>query len=124
MRWIEGNFLGPVFIREDTSFHGMIHGDMIVAPGVTLLAHGMIAGNLKIGRDATVELRGMVAGSSINRGYLKVYGVVRGFIRDEEGGQTMLTDLFESRAERHRSRSGRRRRRRAGNSRRHEARWA
>jgi cytoskeletal protein CcmA (bactofilin family) len=74
MRRIEGRFLDPVLIREDTSFHGMIEGDMIVAPGVTLLAHGMISGDLEIGRDTTVELRGMVAGSSVNRGCLKVWG--------------------------------------------------
>jgi cytoskeletal protein CcmA (bactofilin family) len=124
MRRIEGRFLGPVFIREDTSFHGMIEGNMIVAPGVTLLAHGMIAGDLEIGRDATVELRGMVAGSSVNRGSLKVYGVIRGFMHDEEGGRTVLADLFESRAERHRSRSGRRRRQRPRDSTAHQARWA
>jgi len=111
MRRIEGKFIGPVSIGEDTSFHGMIQGDVIVAPGVTLLAHGMIAGNLEIGPGATVELRGMVAGSSVNRGTLKVYGVVRGFMRDEEGGRTVLADIFDSRAERQRSRSSERRRR-------------
>ena len=124
MRRIEGKFLGPVIVREDTSFHGMVEGNMIVAPGVTLLAHGMIAGNLEIGTGATVELRGMVAGSSINRGSLKVYGVVRGFMRDEERGQTTLADLFESRGERHRSGSRRRRRRRARDSAGYQARWA
>jgi hypothetical protein len=108
MKQIEGKFVGPMFIREDTSFHGKIEGDVTVAPGVTLLAHGMIAGDLDIGSGATVELRGMVAGSSLNRGSLKVYGVVRGFMRDEEDGQTTLADLSESRAERHRSRSPRR----------------
>jgi hypothetical protein len=71
-----------------------------------------------------VELRGMVAGSSVNRGSLKIYGVVRGFMRDEDGGQTTLADLFESRGERHRSRSPRRRRRRARDSMGHQARWA
>jgi hypothetical protein len=107
MKKLEGKLPGPVFIREDTSFHGMIEGDVTVAPDVTLLAHGMIAGNLDIGLGATVELRGMVAGSSMNRGSLKVYGVVRGFMRDEQGGQTTLADLSESRAERDRSRSRR-----------------
>jgi hypothetical protein len=105
MKRIEGKFPGPVFIDEDTSLHGKVEGDVTVAPGVTLLAHGMIAGNLDIGLGATVELRGMVAGSSLNRGSLKVYGVVRGFMRDEEGGQTTLADRDESRSERHRSRS-------------------
>jgi hypothetical protein len=110
MKRIEGKFLGPMHIREDTSFHGMIDGDVSVAPGVTLLAHGKIAGNLDIGEGATVELRGMVAGSSLNRGNLKVYGVVRGFMRDEEGGQTTMADTLESRDESPRSRSRRRRR--------------
>lgn len=109
MKRIEGRFPGPVVIREHTSFHGKIEGDVTVEPGVTLLAHGMIDGNLDIGSDATVELRGMVAGSSVNRGRLVVYGVVRGFMRDEESGQTTLADLSESRAERHRSRTPRRR---------------
>jgi gamma-glutamylcyclotransferase (GGCT)/AIG2-like uncharacterized protein YtfP len=113
MKRLEGKFLGPVFIREDTSFHGMVEGDVSVAPGVTLLAHGMIAGNLDIGLGATVELRGMVAGSSLNRGRLKVYGVVRGFMRDEEGGQTTLADSFEAGGERRRSGSRRRRRQRS-----------
>jgi cytoskeletal protein CcmA (bactofilin family) len=102
MKKIEGKFSGPVHIREDTSFHGMIDGDVSVAPGVTLLAHGKIAGNLDIGDGATVELRGMVAGSSLNRGDLKVYGVVRGFMRDEEGGQTTMVDTIESGGERRR----------------------
>jgi hypothetical protein len=102
---MEGKYLGPVHIHEDTSFHGMVDGDVSVAPGVTLLAHGRIAGNLDIGEGATVELRGMVAGSSLNRGTLKVYGVVRGFMRDEEGGQTTVVDDSESRGERERSRS-------------------
>jgi hypothetical protein len=113
MKRVEGKFLGPVFIREDTSFHGMVDGDVSVAPGVTLLAHGMIAGNLDIGLRATVELRGMVGGSSLNRGSLKVYGLVRGFMRDEQGGQTTLADIFESRGERRRSSSRRRRRHRS-----------
>ena len=110
MRRIEGKFSGPVHIREDTSFHGMIDGDVSVAPGVTLLAHGKIAGDLDIAAGAMVELRGMVAGSSLNRGNLKVYGVVRGFMQDEEGGQTTMVDNGESGGERRRSRSRRRRR--------------
>ena len=84
-------------IQEDTSFHGMVDGDVTVAPGVTLLVHGKIAGNLDIGSGATVELRGFVSGSSVNRGRLDVYGVVRGHMRDEEGGQTRMV---ESRGER------------------------
>ena len=110
MERLEGKFPGPVSISEDTSFHGMIDGDVRVAPEVTLLAHGMIAGNLEIGSGANVELRGMVAGSSVNRGSLKVYGVVRGHMRDEEGGETTLVDFSESRGDGERSRSGRRRR--------------
>ena len=110
MKRLEGKFLGPLEFGEDTSFHGMIEGDAIVAPGVTVLAHGMIAGNLDIGPGATVELRGMVAGSSVNRGTLKVYGVVRGFMRDEEGGQTTLADRSRSRNESDRTRSRSRRR--------------
>ena len=90
MRHVDGRFLGPVVICEDTSFHGMIDGDLRVDPGVRALVHGMIAGDLDIGRGADVELRGMVEGSSINRGRLRVYGVVRGFMRDEEGGETIL----------------------------------
>jgi hypothetical protein len=110
MKRVEGKFLGPMVIREDTSLHGMVEGDVSVAPGVTLLAHGMIAGDLDIGSGATVELRAMVAGSSLNRGTLRVYGVVRGFMRDEEDGQTTLADSIESRGERRRSGSRRRRR--------------
>ena len=102
MRRLEGKFLGPVSIGEDTSLHGMVDGDVSVASGVTLLMHGKIAGNLDIGSGATVELRGFVAGSSVNRGTLKVYGVVRGHMRDEEGGQTTVVD--ESRGERSESR--------------------
>jgi cytoskeletal protein CcmA (bactofilin family) len=113
MKRLEGKFLGPVSISEDTSFHGMIDGDVTVAAGVTLLVHGMIAGNLDIGSGANVELRGMVAGSSVNRGSLKVYGVVRGFMHDEEGGETTLLDSSESRGDRERSRSERRRRHRS-----------
>jgi hypothetical protein len=104
MKRIEGRFPGPLAIGEDTSLHGKVEGDVTVSPGVTLLAHGMIDGDLDIGSGATVELRGMVAGSSLNRGHLKVYGVVRGFMRDEEGGHTTLAERSESRRERDRSR--------------------
>ena len=103
MKRLEGRLLGPVIIGEDTDFHGKVEGGVTVAPGVTLLAHGMIAGDLEIGSGATVELRGMVAGSSVNRGSLKVYGVVRGHMRDEDGGQTTLVDFHESRDRRSRS---------------------
>ena len=95
MERLEGKFHGPMSISEDTSFHGMI------------------AGNLDIGSGADVELRGMVAGSSMNRGRLKVYGVVRGHMRDQDGGETTLVNLSESRGDRERSRSGRRTRHRS-----------
>jgi hypothetical protein len=106
MKRLEGKFLGPVSISEDTSFHGMVDGDMIIAPNVDARVHGMVSGDLEIGSGAVVELRGMVAGSSVNRGDLTVYGEVRGFMHDEEGGRTTLTD----RHERHRSSLGRRER--------------
>jgi hypothetical protein len=93
MRRVEGKVLGPVVIREDTDFHGMIDGDATAAEGVTFVVHGMIAGDLRIERDATVELRGMVAGSAINRGRLILFGVVRGLVRDEDTGSTsVVTD--------------------------------
>jgi hypothetical protein len=89
MRRVEGKVLGPVVIREDTSFHGMIDGDATAAEGVTFVVHGMIAGDLRIERDATVELRGM----AINRGRLILFGVVRGLVRDEDAGSTsVVTD--------------------------------
>jgi cytoskeletal protein CcmA (bactofilin family) len=88
MRHVEGKLLGPVVFPENTSFHGMIAGDLTAAAGVTVLVHGRIAGSLCIERDATVELRGMVSGSVLNRGRLIIYGVVRGPVHDEDGGAT------------------------------------
>jgi cytoskeletal protein CcmA (bactofilin family) len=90
MRRVEGKLLGPVVIREDTEFHGMIDGDATAVEGVTFLVHGMIAGDLRIERGATVELRGMVAGSAVNRGRLLLYGVVRGLVHDEDTGATSV----------------------------------
>jgi cytoskeletal protein CcmA (bactofilin family) len=83
-----GKVLGPLLVREDTRFHGMIDGGVTVAPGVTFEMRGMIAGDVTIDSDARVELRGMVAGSVVNRGRLRVYGVVRGRVSDEDGGET------------------------------------
>jgi cytoskeletal protein CcmA (bactofilin family) len=83
-----GKVLGPVVVREDTRFHGMIDGGVTVAPGVTLDMRGMIAGDLTIEPDARVELRGMVAGSVVNKGHLKIYGVVRGRVTDKDEGET------------------------------------
>jgi cytoskeletal protein CcmA (bactofilin family) len=83
-----GKVLGPIVVREDTRFHGMIDGGVTVAPGVTLDMRGFIAGDLTIEADARVELRGMVAGSTVNRGHLKIYGVVRGPVSDEDAGET------------------------------------
>jgi hypothetical protein len=105
MNRLEGKFLGPMVIREDTSLHGLVQGHLSVAEGVTCLVHGRVVGDLHIGPGATVELRGMVTGSSENRGRLIVYGMVRGFMRDEEGGRTTLVDDFASRSERRRSQS-------------------
>ena len=90
-------------IRDDTSFHGKVEGDLRVDPGVRCLVHGMIDGDLVIGPAADVELRGFVAGDSHNRGRLLVFGVVRGFMRDEDDGRTTVVD--EWRPRRHRSRS-------------------
>jgi hypothetical protein len=88
MKITHGKVLGPMRVHEDTRFHGMIDGDVTVVPGVSFDMRGMIAGNLTIEPDASVVLRGMVAGSAINRGQLKLYGHVRGPIRDEGSGQT------------------------------------
>jgi hypothetical protein len=90
MRRVEGKLLGPVVIREDTSFHGMIAGDATAIAGVTFLVHGMIAGDLRIEAGATVELRGMVAGSAVNHGRLILYGVVRGLVHNEGAGSTSV----------------------------------
>jgi hypothetical protein len=108
MNRLEGRFLGPMVIREDTSLHGLVEGDVSVAEGVTCLLHGRVAGDLDIGRGAMVELRGMVAGDSDNRGHLTVYGVVRGFMRDEDGGRTTLVNHLGSRSDRDRARRHRR----------------
>src|SRR3954465_9786499 len=104
MRKLEGRIHGPLAIREDTSLHGKVEGDVPVGPDVLLLMHGMIAGDLHIEPGATVELRGMVSGSSRNRGRLDVYGVVRGFMHDEGDGHTRLIAFRESRDRRDRDR--------------------
>jgi UDP-3-O-[3-hydroxymyristoyl] glucosamine N-acyltransferase len=89
-----GKVLGPVVIGEDTRFHGMIDGGASVARGVMFDMRGMIAGDLTIESDARVELRGMVAGSVVNRGRLTIYGVVRGPVSDENGGETNYAPTF------------------------------
>jgi hypothetical protein len=91
---VHGKVLGPVVVREDTDFHGMIAGGATVARGVFFDVHGMIAGDLTIEADARVDLRGMVAGNVVNRGHLTIYGVVRGFLRDEDGGATTYATAF------------------------------
>lgn len=84
----QGKVLGPIVVRENTRFHGMIDGGVTVAPGVTFDMRGLVAGDLTIESDARVELRGMVAGSVVNRGNLTIYGVVRGHVSDEGAGET------------------------------------
>jgi cytoskeletal protein CcmA (bactofilin family) len=93
MKVEHGKVLGPVVVHEDMRFHGMIDGGVTVSPGVTLDMRGMIAGDLVIESDARVELRGMVAGSATNRGRLTIYGVVRGAVRDEDGGETTYASI-------------------------------
>jgi cytoskeletal protein CcmA (bactofilin family) len=88
MRVDHGKVLGPIVVREDTRFHGMIDGGVTVAPGVTFDMRGFIAGDLTIEADARVELRGMVAGSTVNKGHLRIYGAVRGPVNDEDAGET------------------------------------
>jgi UDP-3-O-[3-hydroxymyristoyl] glucosamine N-acyltransferase len=97
MRSLHGRFIGPLFVSEDTSFHGLIDGDASVGEDVTFLHHGMIAGNLSIASGARVELMGMVAGSVTNRGDLIVYGNVRGGIRNVEGGRATLKGRSQER---------------------------
>jgi cytoskeletal protein CcmA (bactofilin family) len=89
-----GKVLGPVVVREDTRFHGMIDGGVTVAPGVTFDMRGMVAGDMTIEPDARVELRGMVAGSVHNKGHLKIYGVVRGRVSETDGGETDYVRAF------------------------------
>jgi cytoskeletal protein CcmA (bactofilin family) len=93
MKRLEGRFSGPLTVREDTSFHGRLEGDLRVAPGAVCLVHGMVAGDLDVGAGAVVELRGMVAGSATNRGRLEVYGAVRGFIDNQGDGETTIVGL-------------------------------
>jgi cytoskeletal protein CcmA (bactofilin family) len=88
MRVEHGKVLGPVVVREDMRFHGMIDGGVTVSPGVALDMRGMIAGDMTIEADARVELRGMVAGSVVNRGRLTIFGTVRGRVSDEDRGET------------------------------------
>lgn len=88
MKVNHGKVLGPLVVHEDTRFHGMIDGGVTVTPGVTFDMRGMIAGDLTIEPDARVELRGMVAGSVVNRGHLRIYGVVRGQVSDKDAGET------------------------------------
>jgi hypothetical protein len=97
---IHGKVLGPVVVGEDTDFHGMIAGGATVASGVFFDVHGMIAGDLKIETDARVHLHGMVAGSVVNKGHLTIYGVVRGFVRDEESGETIYASAFSTELDR------------------------
>lgn len=96
MKVEHGKVLGPVFVREDTRFHGMIEGGASVAQGVTFDMRGMVAGDLTIEPNARVELRGMVAGSVVNRGHLTIYGVVRGRVRDEDGGETDYAPISDA----------------------------
>jgi hypothetical protein len=91
---VHGKVLGPVVVREDTDFHGMIAGGATVARGVFFDVHGMIAGDVTIEAGARVDLRGMVAGNVVNRGHLTIYGVVRGFVRDEDDGETTYAGAF------------------------------
>src|SRR4051812_18607681 len=109
MRKLEGRMSGPLTIREDTSLHGKVEGDVTIAPGVVLLMHGMIDGDLHIEAGATVELRGMVSGSSRNRGRLEVYGVVRGHMHDEGEGETRLIAFRDRDRDRDRDRRDRER---------------
>jgi cytoskeletal protein CcmA (bactofilin family) len=89
-----GKVLGPVVVREDMRFHGMIDGGVTVAPGVAFDMRGMIAGDVTIESEARVELRGMVAGSVVNRGQLTIYGVVRGSVSDKDAGATNYAPAF------------------------------
>lgn len=111
MKRYHGKVFGPAVIADDTRFHGMIAEDVTVGRGVRFDMRGRIAGDLDIERDAIVELRGVVLGSVVNRGRLIIYGVVRGPIRDVEGGETTYaTDVFEERGHRRRRRRRSRRR--------------
>ena len=88
MNTIHEKVLGPAVIREDSALYGMITESATVAQGVHFEISGMVAGDLEIEPGADVEVHGMVTGSIVNRGRLRVNGMVIGSITDMEGGQT------------------------------------
>lgn len=86
MKMIEHKIEGDTRIEEDTELRGMITGNVMVAPGVTLELRGMVLGSLGLERSSRVYLRGMVTGNVENRGgHLEVWGMVDGRISRQDG---------------------------------------
>jgi UDP-3-O-[3-hydroxymyristoyl] glucosamine N-acyltransferase len=59
---------GDHVFATDDRFDGMIGGNAIIAPDVTVDLSGMVGGDLIVGARATVRLNAMVAGNVVNHG--------------------------------------------------------
>lgn len=68
MQIIRSKWSGDYDATEATTVHGMIVGDVVVRPGVTMIVHGMVCGDLVAQAGSTVRIAGMVNGVVRNLG--------------------------------------------------------
>jgi hypothetical protein len=77
MRQINGTHEGRQLVTEDTAFHGLVVGDLVVLSGQHLDLHGMVTGDLIVEEGASATVRGMVNGGVFNHGgQVDILGIV------------------------------------------------
>jgi cytoskeletal protein CcmA (bactofilin family) len=99
MKTIDHKIEGDARIEQDSELHGMIAGNVTVAPDVIFELCGMVVGNLELERLSRTFLRGTVTGDVVNRGgHLEVWGRVTGRIVRQDGTTIVHPKAVVSRA--------------------------
>lgn len=68
MNNIEGRLNGPLAFCQDSTFHGLINGNVSVREGVEFILYGMVNGDLHIEQGGKVTVHGFINGEICNNG--------------------------------------------------------
>ena len=82
---------GDLFVTEELILYGLVTGNVTIDKGGNLILHGMCCKNLLIEEGGECFLHGTVVGNVDNiGGYLEVHGKISGYLRTENGAETII----------------------------------
>jgi len=68
MKTIRGISGGLYRISEDTCVQGVLSGELIVEPGITLVVQGVVRGNIELEPEVSLTVTGILTGDIIDGG--------------------------------------------------------